>query len=207
MAKSAQSDSAADPKSAAMPAFLDPEKETHAFLKAHKRALSKKWSLKSMNALFDGVDLAFFLAASKRDGEASEICNLLAASVSFAGNFNIWTPVGYAICLKARLLREAGKADEADAALKPVIANPFNRTPIQAQIDKDLSALPADLEKALAQSAKKASCQTVSRKLYTICWYLEMSLAKVPGFAGYPAEQLQELWRRGLPKLAARLDS
>jgi len=200
-------DSAAEPNSAAVPAFLDPEKEPHAFLKARKQALFKKWSLKSMNPLFDGVDLAFFLAALKRDEESSEICNLLAASVSFAGNFNIWTPVGYAICLNARLLREAGRANEADAALEPVIANPFNRTPIQEQIDKDLWALPAALEKALAQSAKKASCQSASRKLYTVCWYLEMSLAKVPGFAGYPAEPLQELWRQGLAKLAARLDS
>jgi hypothetical protein len=204
MAKTA----AAKPEAGAQaPAFLDPEKEKHAFLKAHKQALQKKWSLKSMNPLFDAVDLAFYLAALGRNADAAGICGLIADSVSFSGNYNVWTPVGYAICLRARLLRLAGKAGEADAALKPVIATPMNRTPAQAQIDKDLGTLQADLDKALAASAKKAACQSAARKLYTASWYLEFAHAKVPGFGSYAIDPLETLWREGLGKLAARLDS
>lgn len=207
MAKPAVSKPAADAKTSAVPTFLDADREPQDFLKAHKRALSKTWSLKSMNPLYAGAELAYFLVSLKRDADAAEICDLLAGSVSFSNNFNIWTPVGHAICLRARLLRQAGKAGEADAALAPIITHPYNRTPPQAQIDKDLGALPANLEEALAQSAKKASCQTTARKLFSVCWYLEMSHAKVPGFSGYAPGPLEELWRQGLEKLAARLES
>jgi hypothetical protein len=199
---------AAKPDSAGQaPAFLDPAKEAHAFIKAHKQALQKKWSLKSMNPLFDAVDLAFYLTALGRDADAAEICGLIADSVSFSGNYNIWSPVGYAICLRARLLRSAGQAGAADAALAPVIAKPMVLTPPQAQMDKDLAALPAALDKALAASAKKAACQTGARKLYTVSWYLEFAHAKVPGFGGVAIDPLEALWREGLGKLAARLDS
>lgn len=190
-----------------VPGFLDPEKEPHAFLKAHKQALQKKWSLKSMNPLFDAVDLAYYLAALGRTADAAEISGLIADSVSFSGNYNVWSPVGYAICLRARLLRQAGRAGDADAALKPVIATPMVRTPVQAQIDKDLAALPDELDKALAGTAKKAACSNAARKLYKVSWYLEFALAKVPGFGSVATGPLETLWREGLGKLAARLDS
>jgi hypothetical protein len=160
-----------------------------------------------MNPLFDAVDLAFYLAALGRNADAAEIAGLIASSVSFSGNYNVWTPVGYAICLQARLLRSAGKSDEADAALKPVITTPMNRTPPQAQIDKDLAALPGDLDKALAISAKKPACSSAARKLYTVSWYLEFAHAQVPGFGSVATAALETLWRDGMGKLAARLDS
>lgn len=109
--------------------------------------------------------------------------------------------------LKGRRHRSEGKGEDADTILKPIIANPFNRTPIQAQIDKDLAGLPEPLEKALAQSAEKAACSSAARKPYTVCWYLEMSKAGVPGFTGYDAGPLEALWTRGLGELASRLDS
>lgn len=194
-------------KAGGFPDFLAPEQEENAFIKDRKQGLAKAWSLKSMNPLFDTVDLAYYLVALGRGRDAETICRLLADSVTFSGNFNIWSPVGSGIVLKARLLRAAGKAAEADAALQPVLANPFNRTPPPDQLAEQLQALPGDLEKATAHSGKKAACQSIARKLYTTTYFLEHAAARVPGYTGYPTEALEALWSRGLSLLADRIGS
>lgn len=201
---------AAKPKAgsaSALPAFLDASKESHPFIQSHKQALSKKWSVGAMGPLFAAVDLAYYLYALERSSEAEDICAFLASSVAFAGNFNVWTPVGYGMCLRARLLRVAGKQGEATRALQPVLEHPFRRLPPEAEMRAEVESLPQKLRDAATTRAKKAACQDIARQLYKVSLYSEHAAAKAQGYTFLAPKALESAWQDGLRLLCERLGS
>ncbi len=83
--------------------------ESHPLLAKQKTSLAKKFSITKTSALSDAVKLAWLLVGNGRDTEAREISGWLAENVSFAGDFDIWTPVSQAVALSARLARLANQ--------------------------------------------------------------------------------------------------
>jgi hypothetical protein len=182
-----------------------PDGETNEFLKKHKSKLSSGFTLTRMEGLFEEVDLGFYLTALDRNPEALEAVSFLAEHIDFGGNFNIWTPIGYAISLQSRLLRLSGKAAAAREALNRIQVHPFQVPPKASHLAQQIAAFPAELEKAFAEESTKWACQKLSRKLCPICYYVETGLAGFTHAGLYSAAELEILMADGLVKLRRRL--
>lgn len=71
------------------------------------KMILKKCSFKSKNDLANVTNLATWLYIYGYYEEAIAVCDLL-SEIVFTGNYDIWCQVEYALCLKARILREQG---------------------------------------------------------------------------------------------------
>lgn len=190
----------------ALPDFANPTKEDEPFVRKYKEGLCKKWSTSTMAGLFRLSDLAFYLTALGRFSEAEAVCAYLLKTVPYAGNFNLWTPVGESVALDARLKRLQGKSDSrARAALRPILDHPFRVALPRAEASARLKALPLALTAAFAGKSRKTACEDMARKLYSICFYLEMALAKQPGYSWVPVSTLDAQWTEWVDKLGERI--
>ena len=189
-----------------VPDFANPTKEKEPFIKVYKQGLCKKWSTSTMAALFKLTDLAFYLTALDRFAEAEEICDYMRQVAPYSGNFNLWTPVGESVSLHARLKRMQGKsATQAKAVLKPILDNPFRVALPKAEASAKLKVLPSALAEAFADKSQKRACEDMARKLYSLCFHLEMSLSKNADYAWVPVPKLEAQWKEWMSKLSNRL--
>lgn len=189
-----------------VPDFAKPAKEDEPFIRKFKEGLCKKWSTSTMNALFKLSDLAFYLTALGRLSEAEAVCAYMVKTVPYTGNFNLWTPVGESVSLDARLKRLQSKSDSrARAALRPILAHPFRVALPRAEASAKLKALPLALAEAFAGKSQKIACEDMARKLYSVCFYLEMALAKQPGYMWVQVPTLDAQWREWVNKLGERI--
>jgi hypothetical protein len=186
------------------PAF-SAEGETNAFLSAYKESRAGRWSLTRMEPLFEAVDLAVYLIALDRPGEALEVVSFLSSSVAFTGNYNIWTPVGYALCWQARLHRLAGDTARADAALQRVREHPFLVNLRQERVGQLLDRARADIDAASREKTAKAACHKLARALDTACFFVETGHAGFPWAGWYSVPQGEALVMDGLGRMGERL--
>lgn len=104
------------------PACIAPEGESNKALSKVRAKLAARPSLRSSVWLYDAQRLATSMHALGRDDDALAVARWLAANVTFQGNYDLWTPVGFARCLAARILRRRGDADGALDAVRPLVA-------------------------------------------------------------------------------------
>lgn len=83
------------------------------------KMILKKCSFKSKNDLANVTNLATWLYIYGYYEEAIGVCDLL-REIEFAGNYSIWWEVEYALCLKARILREQGILKDREKLLEKI---------------------------------------------------------------------------------------
>jgi len=173
-------------------AFL-PDGEQNRFLMKYKSSLKK--TLTNMEGLFEEVDLAFYLTAIDRVDEALEVLGFLTSRINFDGNYNIWTPVGFGICLQGRLYRMKGDSLAADEAFERIETHPLRKGLPQKAIEEEIKRFPAELDKGFSEKSQKWSCHLLSRTLMKICYHCEIL-----------SNDLEDQMTDGLQKLRARLE-
>ena len=154
------------------PSVFFPDEEPNRFLLKYKTSLQKRWTLTQMKTLFEEVDLAYYLTALDRNEEALRVVTFITENLSFDGNYNRWTPAGYALSLQARLHRLAGDHDAFEAALARIRMHPFLITRPE-DISRILSTTPAKIEEFYQDQSKKWACHRLARLLYSLCYYRE----------------------------------
>ena len=192
------------PKLAFPPVFLS-DGEQNSFLQKYKRSLAKRWTLTRMEGLFEEVDLAFYVDALGRSDEALQIVAFLTDQVAFSGNYNIWTPVGYGLCLRARLHRLAGDTPAAASALQRLIEHPFHTQLPKAEVLEKIAAFPSELEEGFRDASTKWAALQLSRTLQAICYYRETGVAGFAHSGWYAVDELESLFVAGKQRLHERL--
>jgi len=82
--------------------------------------LKKKFSIKSAKDLGVLTELIILLYIFNGDAEALEL-NELIANISFSGNYTIWTKIVNARLTIARIYREQGKTEKAEAIIDEIL--------------------------------------------------------------------------------------
>ncbi len=103
---------------------FDPTGEANPKLARFKAARIDKWSLRSSKSLWDMSDLATYLLALERYGEAADIGEFVSRSVSFGGNYNLWTPAACAIAIGVRAARFLGENERSRHIYEPIGIHP-----------------------------------------------------------------------------------
>lgn len=83
------------------------------------RKILKKCSFKSNSDLSNITELASWLYIYGYPVEAIAVCDLL-KDMEFTGNYSLWDKADYAMCLKARILREQGQPAEREELIYKV---------------------------------------------------------------------------------------
>src|SRR5215472_14409415 len=128
-----------------VPAVIAAAGDPNRHLARWKASLARRWSLTRMHELFEAVELAWCFVALSQAQEAQEIVRAV-GMVSFEGNYNIWTPVGHALCLQARLARLASDAQAWEAVMARIRAHPVNATNSPEAARKLMAELPEEIE-------------------------------------------------------------
>lgn len=139
--------------------MFDPSTETNKVLASAKASLFKKFSWTKSQSLFDALRLAQLLVLFDKEDEALEVCRTL-GRLEFTGNFNQWSPIEKALALQSRLLRQQGKANEAEACLKRIRDAGFVETRLEgALLDRN-----GDIPDAIQAGDKKS--ERMARLIY-----------------------------------------
>lgn len=189
-----------------VPAAVAREEDANRHLARMKASLARRWSLTRMRELFDAVHLAWCFVALGRTDEAREVVGALAA-VPFAGDYNIWTPVGHAICLQARLEREAGDVAGWERDMARLRAHPVNVTTNPAATRKLLDSLPAQLEAGLRARSLPSAVEQITTALMELNYYHECGLAGIDYGLPYDVQALEPLLESGLDLLRQHLEA
>lgn len=83
------------------------------------KKILKKLSFKSVRDLANVNQLASWLYIYGYYDEAIAVCDIL-KDMEFTGNYDLWNRADYAMCLKARILRERGEMKEREVLLQRV---------------------------------------------------------------------------------------
>ena len=95
------------------------------FLQSYKGLLRKHLSLRKPQTLHEEVLLSVFLCAVDRAGQALQIVTFLGHNFEYIGDLEQWKPVAMGICIQARLLRLAKRAELAAKAMQKLAEHPF----------------------------------------------------------------------------------
>ena len=83
------------------------------------KKILKKCSFRSKNDLSNVIILATWLYIYGYADYALKVCDLL-SGMTFSGNYDLWHNADYAVCLKARILRERGEEEGREELLQRV---------------------------------------------------------------------------------------
>jgi hypothetical protein len=159
-----------------------------------------------MHELFEAVELAWCFCALGREYEAQEVVQAV-STVPFAGNYNIWTPVGHALCLQARLARLAGDEQRWDRVMAHIRAHPVNST----NNPEFARTLMTDLPEEIEQRARDLSLVFARERLCTVLmelnYYQECGLAGIDHGLAYEPQTLEVPLHHALEHLSVRLEA
>jgi len=150
--------------------------ESNKLLRAIRGTLSKRFSLKSGNSLLLVSELASYLYALDRIDEALKILTFVESNIVFNGDHNIWTPVGYSICLLSRIRKFEGDSAESTRLLNRILENPFTTPdPVVGRFSLiRVSRIRGVLDSAACDSSDKWSCNKLSNALFNCLYHAEM---------------------------------
>ena len=178
--------------------------DEHRYLQRFKKSWVKRYRPTRSEEVFEAVDLAHFLAALEREDEATALLEFVTDGAAFQGNFNLWTPMGYALVTLAWLRRRAGDDDGASRALDPLREKSF-RVAVTADEPQELvDATPAVFDKA-ANDTQKWGCLALSRHLMKLLFLTETAHDDFPHSGTYPTDALDAAVADCLEGLRAKL--
>lgn len=187
------------------PKAFFPEGETNKFLKKFKAGLSKRLSLSRMNELLEEARLGYYLHALERDKEALVVAEFLPAQVEFTGNFNIWTGVGDALVLSARLNRLAGNQAKHQADIARLKEHPIWHKMPQPVILEMIKQAPGKIAAGAVNPSLKWGVQEMANEAMKLTWFAETNLGGFAHHGYYDTKQVEISLKGALNKLRERI--
>jgi len=186
-----------------------PDGEPNRYLAKVKASLGKRWSVSRMETLYEIADLAMYLWALDRPGEAVAIAAAVAAAVPAPPplpggrvNYNLWCPATHSHALVARLGASA-RPEQAGASRAALLADPgINRGNPGYVADRVADARRV-AEAPPAPRSMTRECQDLARAVGGLVLYAELA-AGDPLFAPH-APDAAALIPQLLAKLGATL--
>jgi hypothetical protein len=160
--------------------------------------------LRKPETLFEEVLLAVFLEAAGRSGEALQIVTFLGHHFEFTGDLAQWKPVAMGICLQARLLRIAKRAELAQNAMQRLASQPFLSEKSDEMLDTVLEAKKR-LADAFEDKSTKSACRLLAQTLLTLCVYAEVSRYDRSLQETLDVQKIEALITDGMSKLKQRI--
>jgi len=188
-----------------IPSRFQPEREQHKFLKRFKASWVKRYRPTRMEEIFEAVDLATYLSALGRNDEAEALLAFVTDGAAFGGNFNVWTPMGCALVLLARLRRLGKDAAGARRALAPLIERSY-RVPVEPGEPAACVAETAHKLEEAAGESQKWACLGISRHLMDLHFFRETAKRGFPHAGSYPTKPLDAAIAECMDRLKARLE-
>lgn len=178
--------------------------EEHRYVQRFKKSWVKRYRPTRSEEVFEAVDLAHFLAALEREDEATALLEFVTDGAAFKGNFNLWTPMGYALVSLAWLRRRAGDDEGASRALDPLRETSF-RVAVPTDEPRELvEATPGELDNA-ANDTQKWGCLALSRHLMKLLFLTETARSDFAHSGSYPTDALDAAVATCLEGLRSKL--
>lgn len=184
--------------------------EPNRYVAKVKASLCKRWSVSRMETLYEIADLAIYLWALERPGEAVAVAAAVASAVAAPPplpkggvNYNVWCPVTYSHALVTHLggsaMPEQARASRAVLLADAGIAR-NNPAYLAGQVleARQKAAAPPD------PKAMKWECLGLARAVGGMVLYVELAAAGDPLFTPHAADAAS-LVPQLLSKLAAKL--
>ncbi len=197
----------AEPDPVRLDGPLAPQEDDPPFVRKFRSSLVKRFKPTRMEELFQAHELAWYLTALDRLGDAETLLEYVTGAVEFTGNYNVWTPGGAAWVLLARLRRLRGDDVGAAGALDVIREHPYQHyDPSREAQEGELARLRFKLEEARGDKSQKWACHIAVRiVLSTASLFRETAL---PGFSHEltcPVDEFESLIEETQALLADRL--
>lgn len=189
-----------------VPAVIAAAGDRNRSLARWKASLAKRWSLTRMGELFEAVELAWCVLALGREQETQAIVHAMGV-VPFGGDYNIWTPVGYALCLQARLARLAGDTPSWEAMMARLRAHPVTVTNNPAAVRQVLNTLPGEIEQGAQDRSLVFARKRLGTVLMELNYFQECGLAGIDHGVAYAPQALEAPLHQALERLRTRLEA
>jgi hypothetical protein len=147
--------------------------EPHPIVAKAKASLVKKYKPTRSEAIDDGVAIAWYLVALGRAGAAAALARDLGAAVTFNGNHSLWSPAADALCLAARLAREAQRPDDAATYIARIVANPAFAVMSRADFAGWVAEAAKDLAEARDEPSAKWARNNAITAVTRACYFRE----------------------------------
>jgi len=174
------------------------------FLQSYKGLLRKHLSLRKPQTLHEEVLLSVFLCAVDRAGQALQIVTFLGHNFEYIGDLEQWKPVAMGICIQARLLRLAKRAELAAKAMQKLAEHPFLSNTKQ-EISDTISGATEKFGKAMKDKSTKAACLAIGNVLLELCVFAEVARYDRSIKEGIDLPGLDSLISDGMKYLAERI--
>jgi hypothetical protein len=149
--------------------------DKHPFIAKKQAALTKQFtSWKKSAALLEANYLAWYLVATDRAPLARTIVDEIAANVVFANNYTVWGPVADAICLAARLAREAKDTKRYDELMSRSAEHPtYAQTATRDFFDSIFKRNKLQIENTRAETSATSACKALANALQVLTYFAE----------------------------------
>lgn len=189
-----------------------PDGEPNRYLAKIKASLCKRWSYSRMETLYEIADLAVYLWALDRPGEAVEVATAVAAAIPAPPplpgggvNYNLWCPATHSHALVSRL-SDRTRRKHAAASLAALIAD----TGVARDNPEFVAGSVKEARRVLAAPpeprAMKWECQSLARAVGEMTLYAELGNAGDVVFAPHVGEAIAVV-QPLLTRLGAKLRS
>jgi len=149
------------------------EDDGNASIKRAKAALAKKWSLARAESLAGIAQLAWFLVALRREGEARELAELVASGVTFDDDQSLWSQAASSVALAARLARLGNDEPRRAALVAKLVANPGVPAMPPDEFLKHLALATRDIRSAEVEPSQKYACEGFARGCARATYFTE----------------------------------
>lgn len=183
---------------------FSPQNETHPFLQRFKKSWGKRFRHTRTEELFEGVDLAHYLTALEREGEARDLLHYLVDDQEFNGTYHTWTALGCGMTLLARLQRLAGEDVARRTQLQRLVGHNYRVAVVEGELEQLLEEHDAVVREALDDTLKWGA-HALSRHLMSLNFFRETVDGAFPHAGTYPVEGLDAAIHEALRALRTKL--
>ncbi len=170
-----------------------------------KASVAKKWSLTRAESIASTAQLAWFLVALGRDGEARELVDYIADGVEGGGDPRVWSAASNAIALAARLARQSDDEARRASLVAHLVAHPAVASTPRDAFVKWVAEAEKDVRSAGVESSQRWACEGFARGCARAAYVRETALEGAYDAGSIDVAALEHTITEGLAGLGAYL--
>jgi|SRR5579884_3120604 len=185
--------------------------QTHPFLREAKAKVLKGLNFQ-YRSVFCQRDLALWLAAAGRDGDALAILEHAFRNVKFRGKHDVWYAAAAACCVVAHLHRKAGRLEGADPELRRFIDQPAHALVSQPEVwtaafvRSDIAEERERFGGSFGDPKPGVALEAMAWWAATLIFFREMGLASFPRKGKLDLKRLGSWIEDALDRIRGKLD-
>jgi len=178
--------------------------DDNAFVAAKMASVGKAFKWTRRASLSDAVHVAWCLTALDRP-TARALADEIADRITFAGDYDVWSPAANAICLAAMHARRAGDEVRRQALVARLVEHPALAVMPREAFVSWIASGPKSLARGLDEKSKKWACESLASACIDSAYFLETAGAGFYYDGWIDRGALQDTLDKATSALAGRL--